>query len=159
MGDHEKWVTAKSRRLYYSVGMVITEEIQAAILQVSADGWTPAYGGDGQVRKCAWVTDITGMLDLENWPAGMRAIVRKEVSLLLETPWNSESGGPQGLTLQQATTLVDGTLWQCWSWREEKAMVREAEDDRPWRQGVSSEPLTSRPDPEAEFPEATRMGK
>jgi hypothetical protein len=79
-GTHEflKWLTAKSRRLHYSVGMVITEEIRTAILQVPADGWTPAYDGDGQVRKGAWVADITGMLDLDSWPAGMRIIVRKE---------------------------------------------------------------------------------
>jgi hypothetical protein len=79
-GTHEflTWLTAKSRRLHYSVGMVITEETRAAILQVPADGWTPAYDGDGQVREGAWVADITGMLDLESWPAGMRVIVRKE---------------------------------------------------------------------------------
>ena len=40
--------------------------------------WTPAYDGDGQVRDGAWVADITGMLDLSSWPAGMRVIVRKE---------------------------------------------------------------------------------
>ena len=34
--------------------------------------------GGGQVRDGAWVADITGMLDLSSWPAGMRVIVRKE---------------------------------------------------------------------------------
>jgi hypothetical protein len=60
-GTHEflKWLTAKSRRLHYSVGMTITE----AIGKVPADAWTPAYDGDGQVRKGAWVADITGLLD------------------------------------------------------------------------------------------------
>lgn len=72
------WLTSKSRRLHYSVGMTITEDMQAAILKVPSDGWTPAYDGDGQVRKGAWVADITGMLDLEGWPEGMRVIVRKE---------------------------------------------------------------------------------
>lgn len=35
-GTHEflKWLTARSRRLRYSVGMTITEEVQAAILKV-----------------------------------------------------------------------------------------------------------------------------
>ena len=79
-GTHEflQWLTARSRRLHYSVGMTITEDIQAAVLKVPAAAWTPAYDGDGQVRDGAWVADITGLLDLSSWPAGMRVIVRKE---------------------------------------------------------------------------------
>jgi hypothetical protein len=79
-GTHEflAWLTAPSRRLHYSVGMTITEDMQAAILQVPAGGWTPACDGGGQVREGAWVADITGLLDLAGWPAGMRVIVRKE---------------------------------------------------------------------------------
>jgi hypothetical protein len=73
-----EWLTTASRRLHYSVGMTITEDMQEAILKVPADSWTPAYDGDGQVRDGAWVADITGLLDLSSWPAGMRVIVRKE---------------------------------------------------------------------------------
>lgn len=40
--------------------------------------WTPAYDADGQVRDGAWVTEITGLLDLSTWPKGMRVVVRKE---------------------------------------------------------------------------------
>jgi hypothetical protein len=72
------WLTAPSRRLHYSAGMTITEDMQAAILKVPARSWTPAYDGDGQARDDAWVADITGLLDLSSWPAGMRVIVRKE---------------------------------------------------------------------------------
>ena len=69
-GTHEflSWLTARSRRLHYSVGMTITEDVQDAIGKVPASAWTPAYDGDGQVRKGAWVADITGMLDLDSWP-------------------------------------------------------------------------------------------
>jgi len=79
-GTHEflAWLTSRSRRLHYSVGMTITEDIQAAIGKVPAAAWTPAYDGDGQVREGAWIADITGLLDLGSWPAGMRVIVRKE---------------------------------------------------------------------------------
>jgi hypothetical protein len=79
-GTHDflSWLTARSRRLHYSVGMTITEDMQAAILKVPASAWTPAYDGNGQVRDGAWVADITGLLDLSSWPAGMRVIVRKE---------------------------------------------------------------------------------
>jgi hypothetical protein len=72
------WLTGKSRRLHYSVGMTITQDMQDAIGKVPVGAWTPAYDGDGQVRDGAWVADITGMLDLSSWPAGMRVIIRKE---------------------------------------------------------------------------------
>ena len=69
------WLTAPAALLH---GMTITQDMQAAILKVSADGWTSAYDGDSQVREGAWAADITGLLDLEDWPAGMRVILRRE---------------------------------------------------------------------------------
>ncbi len=42
------------------------------------NGWTPAYDADGEVRDGAWVADVTAVLDLSAWPAGMRVIVRRE---------------------------------------------------------------------------------
>ena len=79
-GTHEflEWLTAALRRLHYSVGLTITGDVQEAIGKVPASAWTPAYDSDGQVGDGAWVADITGMLDLSSWPAGMRVIVRKE---------------------------------------------------------------------------------
>ncbi len=79
-GTHDflAWLTAPGRRLAYSVGFTITEEIQEAILAVPARAWTPAYDAGGQERPGAWVAEITGMLDLPGWPKGMRVIVRKE---------------------------------------------------------------------------------
>jgi Transposase DDE domain group 1 len=79
-GTHEflKWLTRPGRRLAYSVGFTITEDIAGAILKIPARAWTPAYDAGGQVRPGAWVAEITGMLDLSSWPKGMRLIVRKE---------------------------------------------------------------------------------
>ncbi len=68
------------RRLHYSVGMTITEDIQAAILALPERVWEPAYDAGGQVRLGAWVAELTGLLDLTGWPQGMRVIVRKERS-------------------------------------------------------------------------------
>jgi hypothetical protein len=79
-GTHEflTWLTKPGRRLAYSVGFTITEDVQVAILKVPACAWTPAYDAEGQVRPGAWVAEITGMVDLTSWPKGMRVIVRKE---------------------------------------------------------------------------------
>jgi hypothetical protein len=79
-GTHEflDWLTARSRRLHYCIGMTVTEAIADAIGKVPAGAWTPAYDGDGEVRDGAWVADITGLLDLDSWPGGIRVIVRKE---------------------------------------------------------------------------------
>jgi hypothetical protein len=79
-GTHEflDWLTRPGRRLAYSAGFTITEDIQDAILKIPARAWTPAYDAEGQVRPGAWVAEITGMLNLTAWPAGMRVIVRKE---------------------------------------------------------------------------------
>jgi hypothetical protein len=72
------WLASPSRRLHYSAGMTITEDIQAAILALPERVWEPAYDAGGQVRPGAWVAELTGLLDLAGWPAGMRVIVRRE---------------------------------------------------------------------------------
>ena len=33
---------------------------------------------EGLVRPGAWVAELTGMLNLDTWPEGMRVIVRKK---------------------------------------------------------------------------------
>jgi hypothetical protein len=58
--------------------MTITEDMQQAILALPDRIWEPAYDAGGQVRPGAWVAELTGLLDLTGWPAGMRVIVRKE---------------------------------------------------------------------------------
>ena len=72
------WLATPGRRLAYSVGFTITQDIQDAILAIPARAWTPAYDAEGLIRPGAWVAEITGMLDLAGWPKGMRVIVRKE---------------------------------------------------------------------------------
>ncbi len=67
-----------SQRLSYSVGFTLPDSFAATLAKMPKNGWTPAYDGDGQMRDGAWVADVTGLLDLTSWPAGMRVIVRKE---------------------------------------------------------------------------------
>jgi hypothetical protein len=70
------WVTR--RRLKYSIGFNLTDDICAAILALPDDIWQPAYDADRQVRDGAWVAELTAMLELTDWPKGMRVIVRRE---------------------------------------------------------------------------------
>jgi hypothetical protein len=79
-GTHDflDWLASPGGRLHYSVGMTITEDMQEAIPGLPDRIWEPAYDAEGQVRPGAWVAEITGLLDLSSWPAGMRVIVRKE---------------------------------------------------------------------------------
>lgn len=65
--------------LAYSVGFSgFLTHLKTAIDTAPADTWTPAINADGQPRDGAWVTEITPLLDLHDWPTGMRVIARKE---------------------------------------------------------------------------------
>ena len=79
-GTHDflTWLGSPSRRLHYSVGMTLTEDMQDAIGALPERVWEPAYDAGAQVRPGAWVAELTGLLDLAGWPAGMRVIVRRE---------------------------------------------------------------------------------
>jgi Transposase DDE domain group 1 len=79
-GTHDflTWLTRPGRRLAYSVGFTITDDIAEAILHIPARAWTPAYDAGGLVRDGAWVAELTGMLNLDSWPKDMRLIARKE---------------------------------------------------------------------------------
>ena len=42
------------------------------------DVWYPTINADGSIRDGAWVAEATDLLDLSDWPAGSRVILRKE---------------------------------------------------------------------------------
>ena len=67
-----------SQRLSYSVGFSLPDSFAKVLEAMPAQSWTPAYDGDALPREGAWVADVTGLLELSSWPAGMRVIVRKE---------------------------------------------------------------------------------
>ena len=79
-GTHEflNWLASPGRRLHYSIGMTIAENMQDAILALRDRVWERAYDADGQLRPGARLAELTGLLDLAGWPKGMRVIVRKE---------------------------------------------------------------------------------
>ena len=65
-----------ARGLAFSVGFDLTENVRAAILALPEEAWTPALDSAGAPRAGAWVAELE--LDLSSWPAGSRAICRRE---------------------------------------------------------------------------------
>jgi hypothetical protein len=75
------WLTAQTtsrRRVEYSVGWSIGEPERAAITALPSSAWSAALAADGGTRDGAQVAELTGLLCLDGWPAGMRVIVRRE---------------------------------------------------------------------------------
>ncbi len=64
--------------LQYSVGFPTTAPVREAIGILPAFVWCPAITADGGLRDGAAVAEITDLLTLAGWPAGMRVIVRRE---------------------------------------------------------------------------------
>ena len=77
-GTHEFLTWLTSQRLQYSVGFSLNLDTVAKLELIPQSAWTPAYDADRQPRDGAWVTELTGLLDLSGWPDGMRVIVRAE---------------------------------------------------------------------------------
>jgi len=77
-GTHEFLNYLTDHGLGYSVGFGLSTIAAQAIDRLLPQAWTRAYDPDGTEREGAWVAELTGMLDLSSWPAGMRVIVRKE---------------------------------------------------------------------------------
>ena len=74
--DFVTWLTGQ--RLQYSVGFSLTDTAVAKLDLIPQSAWTPAYDAEQKPRDGAWVTELTGLLDLSGWPDGMRVIVRAE---------------------------------------------------------------------------------
>ena len=66
------------RRVAYSVGYTLPANTPDVYRLIPEEIWQPAYNTDGEPRDGADVAEVTGLLDLDSWPAGMRVIVRRE---------------------------------------------------------------------------------
>ena len=66
------------RRVSYSVGYTLPVNTPELYRVIPEHVWEPAYDPDGTPRQGADVAELTGLLDLAEWPKGMRVIVRRE---------------------------------------------------------------------------------
>jgi Transposase DDE domain group 1 len=67
----------RERGVRFSVSLPADERVRAAVLAVGEAAWQPAVDPDGQPREGAEVAELS-TLDLAGWPAGTRALCRRE---------------------------------------------------------------------------------
>ena len=68
----------KSNTWEYSVGWTRDEDFWTALAKVPAKAWTAALDARGKPRQDAALVEITDLLGLDDWPDGLRVIVRRE---------------------------------------------------------------------------------
>jgi hypothetical protein len=68
----------RERGIGFTLGMQIDTHLREAILAQPEPAWTPAVEPDGQIRPGAEVCELTGWVDLSNWPDGTRMLCRRE---------------------------------------------------------------------------------
>lgn len=71
---------ARARNIGFAVVARSNQAIHAAISRIAADGaaWRPARRQHGDERPGAAVAELTGLVELSDWPPGTRLIVRRE---------------------------------------------------------------------------------
>lgn len=75
---HIRDVRRRGIRTFFSVGYAITEPVRRAVRAMPDHLWHPTLGQDGTMRDGAATAELTGMVDLDGYPAGTRIIVRRE---------------------------------------------------------------------------------
>ncbi|MGC3023497.1 transposase, partial [Brevibacterium sp. FAM 24630] len=72
-GTHAFLNFLTKRRLSYSIGFMLPTTMPDLYRQLTKlKAWEPAYDTDGCPRKGADVAELTSVLDLDDWPDGMR---------------------------------------------------------------------------------------
>lgn len=76
------WITAgggnRSNTWDYSVGWTRDDDFWTALAKVPERAWTAALDPKGRARDDAALVEITDMLALQEWPPGLRVVVRRE---------------------------------------------------------------------------------
>jgi len=67
----------RQRGIRFSISLPADERVRQAVLAVPDAAWVPATDADGQPRSGAEVAELHA-LDLAGWPAGTRAVCRRE---------------------------------------------------------------------------------
>ena len=76
--SHDLADACRETGIRFSFGYQLTEPVREALLLREEPAWRPATGQDGQERDGAWVSELTGNVNLPDWPQGTRLICRRE---------------------------------------------------------------------------------
>jgi Transposase DDE domain group 1 len=76
--SHDFADACRETRIRFSLGYAMQAPVREAILALSELAWEPAINGDGKARDGAWVTELSGQVNLDGWPEGTRLICRRE---------------------------------------------------------------------------------
>ncbi len=76
--SHDFASGCRETRIRFSLGYPINSTVREQILALAESAWKSAVNQDGAPREGAWVTELTGQVNLSSWPAGTRLICRRE---------------------------------------------------------------------------------
>jgi hypothetical protein len=115
---HAFAAACRDRGVGFSFGFPVDHRIQRIVDAIPDSCWHPALDADDDLREGAWVAEATGTINLDDWPAGSRLILRKErphpgaqlsftdvdghriTAILTDTPTGQIRGQAAGLELR-----------------------------------------------------------
>jgi hypothetical protein len=76
--SHDLADACRECEIRFSFGYPLSEPVREVLLSLPQSAWKPAIDQDGQQREGAWVSELTGKVNLPDWPEGTRLICRRE---------------------------------------------------------------------------------
>jgi Transposase DDE domain group 1 len=76
--SHDLADACRETQIRFSFGYPLTEPVRDALSGLAQSAWETAIEKDGRPREGAWVTELTGKVNLPGWPEGTRLICRRE---------------------------------------------------------------------------------
>jgi Transposase DDE domain group 1 len=76
--SHDLADACRETGIRFSFGYPISEPVREALLALEESAWRRAIDHDGEEREGAWVSELTGRVNLADWPEGTRLICRRE---------------------------------------------------------------------------------
>jgi len=76
--SHDLADACRETSIRFSFGYPLSEPVRQALLALDESAWEPAIDQSGQPRDGAWVSELTGKVNLPDWPEGTRLICRRE---------------------------------------------------------------------------------